>query len=137
MLLFQKRFHAGLTSGEVTLTFRRWPRSRVKAGGRYRCHPIGVLEVDGFEVQSQWSTLVNPGVAVPSEIQALNGITREMLVEAPRFADLAEECHGHRLGDKVFGHLGHGVDRQHRQIGDVGEDVNDGDDQGAQEQGLR
>ncbi|MDD9945829.1 MAG: ASCH domain-containing protein [Myxococcales bacterium] len=46
MLLFQKRFHAGLKSGEVTLTFRHWHTPRVKVGGRYRCHPIGVLEVD-------------------------------------------------------------------------------------------
>ena len=46
MLLFQKHFHAGLKDGSVTLTFRRWPKARVKAGGRYRCHPIGVLEVD-------------------------------------------------------------------------------------------
>ena len=46
MLLFQKRFHQGLVSGDVTLTFRRWPKARVKVGGRYRCHPIGVLEVD-------------------------------------------------------------------------------------------
>ena len=46
MLLFQKRFHEGLLSGAVTLTFRRWARTHVRAGGRYRCHPIGVLEVD-------------------------------------------------------------------------------------------
>jgi hypothetical protein len=49
MLLFQKRFHEGLKSGAVTLTFRRWDKPRVKAGGRYRCHPIGVLEVDAIE----------------------------------------------------------------------------------------
>jgi hypothetical protein len=46
MLLFQKRFHEGLQSGGVTLTFRRWERPHVRVGGRYRCHPIGVLEVD-------------------------------------------------------------------------------------------
>ena len=46
MLLFQKRFHAGLVSGDVRLTFRRWQKPHVKVGGRYRCHPIGVLEVD-------------------------------------------------------------------------------------------
>lgn len=46
MLLFQKRFHEGLLSGAVTLTFRRWARPHVRGGGRYRCHPIGVLEVD-------------------------------------------------------------------------------------------
>ncbi|HKP59292.1 MAG TPA: ASCH domain-containing protein [Polyangiales bacterium] len=47
MLLFQKRFHEGLVSGAVTLTFRRWARTHVRVGGRYRCHPIGVLEVVG------------------------------------------------------------------------------------------
>jgi hypothetical protein len=46
MILFQKRFHAGIVSGDVTLTFRAWPSARVKPGGRYRCHPIGVVEVD-------------------------------------------------------------------------------------------
>jgi hypothetical protein len=49
MLLFQKRFHEGLKSGEVTLTFRRWERPHVKPGGRYRCHPIGVLVVESIE----------------------------------------------------------------------------------------
>jgi hypothetical protein len=46
MLLFQKRFHQGLVEGSITLTFRRWAKPKVKPGGRYRCHPIGVLEVD-------------------------------------------------------------------------------------------
>lgn len=49
MLLFQKRFHEGLVSGAVTLTFRRWDRPHVRVGGRYRCHPIGVLEVDAID----------------------------------------------------------------------------------------
>jgi hypothetical protein len=49
MLLFEKRFHEGLTSGAITLTFRAWDKPHVKAGGRYRCHPIGVLEVDAVE----------------------------------------------------------------------------------------
>jgi len=49
MLLFKKRFHAGLVSGAVTVTFRRWQKPHVKPGGRYRCHPIGVLEVDTVE----------------------------------------------------------------------------------------
>jgi len=49
VLLFQKRFHEGLVSGTVTLTFRRWDKPHVRAGGRYRCHPIGVLEVSRVE----------------------------------------------------------------------------------------
>jgi len=46
VLLFKKPFWEGLTSGAITLTFRRWKRSHVRVGGRYRCHPIGVLQVD-------------------------------------------------------------------------------------------
>lgn len=46
MLLFQKRFHAGLLDGSIRLTFRRWQKRHVRPGGRYRCHPIGVLEVE-------------------------------------------------------------------------------------------
>jgi hypothetical protein len=52
VLLFQKRFHAGLVSGEVSVTFRRWDKPHVRPGGRYRCHPIGVLEVDRVDVVS-------------------------------------------------------------------------------------
>ena len=49
MLLFKKAFFAGLTSGAITLTFRRWQKPHVRPGGRYRCHPIGVLEVDAVD----------------------------------------------------------------------------------------
>lgn len=49
MLLFKKAFHEGLKSGAITLTFRRWTQPHVKPRGRYRCHPIGVLEVDAIE----------------------------------------------------------------------------------------
>lgn len=48
-LLFQKRFHAGLIDGSVSLTFRAWSKPQVKPGGRYRCHPIGVLEADAID----------------------------------------------------------------------------------------
>lgn len=50
MLLFKKAFHEGLVSGAITLTFRRWQKPHVRAGGRYRCHPIGVLEVEEVRV---------------------------------------------------------------------------------------
>ncbi len=49
MLLFQKRFHEGLLSGAVTVTVRAWDKPHVKVGGRYRVHPIGVVEVDAVE----------------------------------------------------------------------------------------
>ena len=50
VLLFKKPFHDGLTTGAITLTFRRWDKPHVRAGGRYRCHPIGVLEVDAVSL---------------------------------------------------------------------------------------
>jgi len=34
----------------VIFTFRRWQKPHVKRGGRYRCHPIGVLEVDDVSI---------------------------------------------------------------------------------------
>src|SRR6185437_14502974 len=49
LLLFKKPFWAGLESGAITLTFRRWQKPHVRPGGRYRCHPIGVLEVDAID----------------------------------------------------------------------------------------
>jgi DNA polymerase-3 subunit epsilon len=66
-----------------------------------RITEIGVLEIDRFQVRSEWSTLVNPGISIPSEIQALTGITHDMLASAPRFADLADELH-ERLAGRVF-----------------------------------
>jgi hypothetical protein len=50
LLLFKKAFFDGLLSGAITLTFRRWQKPHVKVGGRYRCHPIGVLQVDDVQL---------------------------------------------------------------------------------------
>ena len=40
-----------------------------------RVTEIALIEVEGGEVTGEWSTLVNPGTAIPSGIQALTGIT--------------------------------------------------------------
>src|SRR6185503_17840928 len=66
-----------------------------------RVTEIAVLEVDGFEVVSRWSTLLNPGTSIPAEIQALTGIAREMVEAAPRFEDLADELQA-RLEGRLF-----------------------------------
>ena len=66
-----------------------------------RITEIGVIEVDGFEVSSEWSTLVNPGGAIPAPIQALTGITSEMVARAPSFAELAHGLY-ERLAGRVF-----------------------------------
>jgi DNA polymerase III subunit epsilon len=66
-----------------------------------RITEIAVLEVDGLDVASEWSTLVNPGKPIPGEIQALTGISAEMVQRAPRFADLAEALY-ERLAGRLF-----------------------------------
>jgi DNA polymerase-3 subunit epsilon len=66
-----------------------------------RITEIAVLEVERFEVAAHWSTLVNPGGSIPGVIQALTGITNEMVATAPRFADLAAGLL-ERLQGRVF-----------------------------------
>jgi DNA polymerase III subunit epsilon len=66
-----------------------------------RITEIAVLEVSGFALTAQWSTLVNPGGTIPGSIQALTGITQEMVESAPRFADIAAELY-ERLAGRVF-----------------------------------
>jgi len=48
-VLFERTVLEGLAAGTITLAFRRWRRSRVKAGSRLRT-PIGVLAVEALEV---------------------------------------------------------------------------------------
>jgi DNA polymerase-3 subunit epsilon len=66
-----------------------------------RVTEIALLEVNGFALTRQWSTLVNPGASIPAPIQALTGISQEMAARAPRFAELAEELY-ERLAGRVF-----------------------------------
>jgi DNA polymerase-3 subunit epsilon len=66
-----------------------------------RITEIAVLEVAGGDVASEWSTLVNPQTAIPPAIQALTGITNEMVARAPTFEALAEALH-ERLAGRVF-----------------------------------
>jgi DNA polymerase III subunit epsilon len=66
-----------------------------------RITEIGVIEIEGFEVTSEWSTLVNPGGSIPAPVQALTGITNEMVAAAPRFHQLAGDLY-ERLAGRVF-----------------------------------
>ncbi len=66
-----------------------------------RVTEIAVIEVDAGEVAAEWSTLVNPGTAIPPAIQALTGISDAMVADAPAFADLAPGI-AERLGGRVL-----------------------------------
>ncbi|MEW5865116.1 MAG: exonuclease domain-containing protein [Pseudomonadota bacterium] len=66
-----------------------------------RITEIAVVEVSGGEVVSEWSTLVNPGRRIPPAIQALTGITDDMVADAPPFERLAAALH-ERLRERVL-----------------------------------
>jgi DNA polymerase III subunit epsilon len=68
--------------------------------GEHRITEVGVVEVAGGQV-TRWSTLVDPGQAIPPFIQQLTGITDQMVRGAPRFADIAAGLH-ERLAGKLF-----------------------------------
>ena len=68
---------------------------------RDRVTEIAVVEVDCGEIASEWSTLVNPGTSVPPWIEALTGISDDMVADAPAFGDLATELH-ERLEGRIF-----------------------------------
>ena len=67
---------------------------------------IGIVRVEAAApdvppVVTEWSTLVNPGVPIPPEIQALTGITDAMVRAAPTFAQIADEVQA-RTADALF-----------------------------------
>lgn len=49
LVLFEKRFWAGIADGSITLTFRRWKRAQVVAGRPYRT-PAGIIDVSAVDV---------------------------------------------------------------------------------------
>jgi len=53
---------------------------------------------------SEWSTLVNPGMPIPAEIQALTGITTAMVRNAPRFSQVADEVSARVAGALFVAH---------------------------------
>lgn len=70
------------------------------AAAHDRITEVGVVTVDAGGV-SEWSSLVNPGVAVPPFITALTGISDAMVASAPRFDDIAAALE-ERLAGRVF-----------------------------------
>jgi DNA polymerase-3 subunit epsilon len=61
-------------------------------GGRAgwdRIIDIGIVAATGGAFEYEWSTLVNPGLAIPYGIRNFTGITDEMVRTAPAFEELA------------------------------------------------
>ncbi len=53
---------------------------------------------------TEWSTLVNPGMPIPPEIQALTGITNAMVRDAPPFSRIADEVAARTAGALFVAH---------------------------------
>jgi len=68
---------------------------------QHRIIEVGIVLLDGGELVEEWSTLVNPGLRIPSSIAAFTGIDDAMVSEAPPFEDVAAEVR-HRLEGRLF-----------------------------------
>lgn len=62
---------------------------------------ISIHIFDGDKVVEKFETLINPLQTIPRYIQAMTGITDEMVKDAPLFEEVAEKIF-HLLQDKVF-----------------------------------
>jgi len=50
---------------------------------------IAIVLFDGKKIEGQYETLINPGMVIPRFITTLTGITNEMVLNAPKFEDVA------------------------------------------------
>ena len=69
-----------------------------------RITEIAAVEVDAGRIARAWSTLVNPGTAIPPAIRAITGITNDMVADAPRFCRIAAELHQRLAGRLLIAH---------------------------------
>lgn len=71
----------------------------VSKGGRII--EIATVEVKNGAIRDEYSTLVDPERPVPRWVTGLTGISRDMVLSAPRFRDIAEPLR-QRLEGRVF-----------------------------------
>ena len=70
----------------------------------HRVTEVAIVTMRDGRIEEEWSTLVNPGEAIPPTIQALTGITPDMVREAPRFEEVAAEVMGRLAGRHFVAH---------------------------------
>ena len=69
-----------------------------------RVTEIAIIRFHADGSQWRWQSLINPGVAIPSEIQSLTGITNSMVRDAPSFFDVRDEVRGMLEGAVFVAH---------------------------------
>lgn len=62
---------------------------------------ISIHVFDGEKVVEKFETLINPGQSIPRYIQAFTGINDDMVANAPKFEEVAENIY-RLLNDKIF-----------------------------------
>jgi len=65
---------------------------------------IGAVRFSGARIESEWTTLVNPGKPIPSFISQLTGITNEMVRNAPPVKAVIQELADFVGDSPVLGH---------------------------------
>ena len=65
---------------------------------------IGAVKFNQRRVEAEWSSLINPGKAIPKEITLLTGITNEMVRNAPHLHDVLHEFSDFVGDAPVLGH---------------------------------
>ena len=69
-----------------------------------RITEVGLIETERGRVVSEWSTLVNPGARIPPAIQAMTGITDDMVALAPAFSEIAPQLLERLAGKLLIAH---------------------------------
>jgi DNA polymerase III subunit epsilon len=69
-----------------------------------RITEIGLIEVEHGRLIGEWSTLINPQMRIPPFIEALTGISDDMVALAPTFADVAPELKARLAGKLLVAH---------------------------------
>jgi DNA polymerase-3 subunit epsilon len=69
-----------------------------------RITEIGLIEVERGRFAGEWSTLVNPETRIPPFIEALTGISNDMVALAPTFAEVARELKARLDGKLLVAH---------------------------------
>ena len=82
---------------------------------------IALIKCDeNFKIVDEYTTLVNPGMPIPEDAQAITGITNEEVIKAPYFSDLREKVRDF-IGNSVL--VAHNADFDTAFLREYGIDV--------------
>lgn len=75
----------------------------VQVGGN-RIIEVGAVRFENWEPVERFQTLINPGMPIPPDATAINGITDAMVADAPIFGAILPDLHRFIKGQNLVGH---------------------------------